>query len=663
MSKRYTSVVKLKWPALVAMLALVVGGMSAPAVAVITPEASAAQEAQMDASKAKKRCPSKVKNKSGKVKKKSWKVKSKKWQRKNNNSNVKITCAKWGGTNLTIKFKVRSKSSGLNGLATLHKGNKVAGHTWHEKGGAVTAPHKKGKYRLKVSVSGQKTLKSQKFSVPKPLASTDALTWVVGMGDSYMSGEGASFAGYGPRNGLKDLSGNWWINAYGGSLQKTYPGDFKRPIDQVGYPKRDSNRDLPANGKLCHRSGSASMYWNTPAFAAVNLACSGALSRTTPGKPGIDFDGGQATELQTFAEALPKGDSIKYIQVSIGGNDIGFDKIVTECVTDYLTSLIKKSCAKDTGSKLNQVIDNNAQEANDAVVRSGNNIIKAMSDAGFDPSTYTIVVTSYPIGVPSKENFEPAFNGKTFTLWPRQRIGGCGLTDSDLDMIKNTMGPILRNATVKGASRLANLNTTANIRVINATDAAKDHELCGKNVVSKNSQGQVTSTTYPKIGTPGKNSGTTAKTGPAWSGQSMNGKDGGWISPVIVCLQLPLMIKWTCDPTTQYPTLMKTLTCLQTATSPSGNDCDSTPSKNAQGTPLHPNYWLQRALATCHATSKSTAKNVITACTPNPNKKVDSFGRPQMSLVDNTKCSLLTLDNILVTDLSKACYTKSPDPT
>jgi hypothetical protein len=451
-----------------------------------------------------------------------------------------------------------------------------------------------------------------------------ALKWVVGMGDSYMSGEGASFAGHGPKNGLSNLSGDWWVNAFGHNLQDAFPGDFLLPIAQPGLTPAERNANsVPEFGKLCHRSGSASMHWDDPTlvstarsgYVGINLACSGATSKTTSEKPGVD-EKGQAAQLQKFAGTVQKqGGSIEYIQLSIGGNDIDFDGIVTECVEDYLdydVPFVGGGCSK-TGkkTKLNAVLADKASKAKVAVTNSGDSIIAAMDAAKVERSSYTIVVTSYTIGVPDADNFESAFKGG---IAPRQNYGGCGFADNDLNAIKKKLGPTLLNATKDGASALARKYPTSNIRLIDATDAAKGHELCSKDV------------DYPNIGTQGQNT-----LSPAWSGSKpgMYGQKGAWITPVILCLQVRL----TCgleSAKKQYPNLMKTLTCDPVVSTNGG--CKS-PTLNAKQTPLHPNYWLQRALATCHATSTSQRNHAITKCTPAASGDLDSANRPEMTSV------------------------------
>ena len=69
------------------------------------------------------------------------------------------------------------------------------------------------------------------------------------------------------------------------------------------------------------------MWGDASQYTGKNLACSGAISTSVPGKPGIDFatsPQGQASQLEAFArEVQAHGDRITTVAVSIGGNDVG----------------------------------------------------------------------------------------------------------------------------------------------------------------------------------------------------------------------------------------------------------------------------------------------------------------------------------------------------
>jgi len=147
--------------------------------------------------------------------------------------------------------------------------------------------HRKGKYRVKAIFPSPSPTPSPK--PPKPTPATPVtppkpapapspergLNWVIAMGDSYMSGEGAPYAGYGPQtNSSGAYVDKWWTQS--SSLKEVFPGDYSQPIAQPGLTDQQRRQyDSPLYGWLCHRSGTASMYWGDHTIAALNLACSG----------------------------------------------------------------------------------------------------------------------------------------------------------------------------------------------------------------------------------------------------------------------------------------------------------------------------------------------------------------------------------------------------
>lgn len=480
---------------------------------------------------------------------------------------------------------------------------------------------------------------SKAVHVTAPVRTASSHKWVVGIGDSYMSGEGASYAGYGPWCGrwhdnwmpwkdckVSDTSDRWWISAFGSSLRDTYPGDFAQPIPQPGLTDR-STYSVDLSGVRCHRSASALMYWNRSDYAAMNLACSGAVVDTdrAKGKPGVDFVDeqtqshgritGQALQLQRFAtKALAQGDDISVVSLSIGGNDIGFGDIVADCVERFLTPL-KSACWKpDSGSAARVAYDNGngLGKARDAVVTAGRNIVHALDAAGVPRGRYTIAVQTYPMGVPPASQFQNDFGGDSG--YGRQGIGGCGLTNGDLDFFNGAFGDLLKNRTIQGASALRREFGDVPVTVVDATHAVRDHQLCSNRVH------------YPATRSAGNNTNT-----PAWAGD-WGGRTGGWITPVIVnCMGSD---DWkTCyesdSPATLYPTLWKAVDGSGGYRSPGWYEGI----EQMKQLPVHPNYWGQRALATCHSliAPDPAAVGKVMHCVPKDGD-LDAYGRPAMTV-------------------------------
>lgn len=173
--------------------------------------------------------------------------------------------------------------------------------------------------------------------VDAQLSQPSNASWVVGLGDSFMSGEGASWIGrgYAANSSIGGLSYSneeqWRVIAYGLQRSETFP--FDSPL-------------CP----FCHRSAIGPMFFGLggarSGFRGKNLACSGARSASVGGKPGLDFFAGggvfcdgQARTLQAFAAGVSaRGESIALVLVSIGGNDLGFKRVATDSATRLILS-------------------------------------------------------------------------------------------------------------------------------------------------------------------------------------------------------------------------------------------------------------------------------------------------------------------------------------
>ncbi len=517
----------------------------------------------------------------------------------------------------------------------------VATSDFTAKGYVVKYDDTPGTYRVSVPLKardqGPKAARSTRVTIEAPTTIAQSRKWVVGLGDSYMSGEGASYAGYGPWCGNKhtDLFGDcsafnssdsWWVSAFGSSLKQTYPGDYAQPITQPGAV--DSGYDVQPYGVKCHRSASALMYWNDPGYAALNLACSGAVvdTRLGTGKPGIDFTDeqtqtkgrivGQAMQLQRFAQqTVSKGDSIAAVSLSIGGNDVGFADIIADCVKRYLTPGSKACWRNDSGSTARAAYNdgNGLTAARDAVLTGGRNIVTALDTAAVARGSYRLLIHTPPIGIPPANEFETDFGGDSG--YGRQGIGGCGFTDGDLNFFNGDFGRLLRQRMVQGAQALQKEFPTVKISVVDGSRAFADHQLCSRKL------------TYPKTRDYGNNTLT-----PAWNG-AFGGRGGTWMTPVVItCMGLdwgPVCTEST-SPAVTLPNLWKAVDgsgAYRSEQWKAGVD-------QLSQLPAHPNFWGQRALASCNeavATDETLVGKVAT-CVPSSNQGLDAYGRPFMKV-------------------------------
>jgi hypothetical protein len=277
--------------------------------------------------------------------------------------------------------------------------------------------------------------------------------WVVSLGDSYISGE----------------AGRWAGNTNNGEA----------PIDALGataYFDNDGHTAERIDG--CHRSQSAEVYIGG-GVNGENLACSGGVSATYTKsngqfKPGLDFydDGaghqGQALMLQNFAASH----NVKMVVVS--ENDFDFTSIVEACVLDFLTSpsWLPNYCDDDSS------VTANYTAANIAAVRAKmtqafRNVAQAMTNAGYSPASYTMLVQDYASPIPNGAGIRYPESGYT-----RYSAGGCGFWNADADWANATAVSTV-NATVAGAVSDSGLPNATMMHLFSAFDGRR---LCDNGV-------------------------------------------------------------------------------------------------------------------------------------------------------------------------------------
>ncbi len=278
--------------------------------------------------------------------------------------------------------------------------------------------------------------------------------WVLSLGDSYISGEAGRWAG-----NTNESSSE--IDALGESAY----------YDNAGH----TAELIPG----CHRSRSAEVYIGA-GVEGENLACSGAKTSSFTNeegefKPGLDFYNsggheGQALMLEKFA----KTHNVKLIPISIGGNNFNFASIVQTCVEDFLfTPEWWPSYCSEEKSVTENFTEANVAKQRTAIKEAILNVAKAMSNAGYTSSQYTVLMQNYPSPIPNGEGFRYPQKG-----YSRQEVGGCGFWNHDANEANATLLPTIDTAVFKGAeeAKLSNLKT------MNISSAFNGHRLCEKGV-------------------------------------------------------------------------------------------------------------------------------------------------------------------------------------
>lgn len=275
-------------------------------------------------------------------------------------------------------------------------------------------------------------------------------TAVVSMGDSYISGEAGRWKGNSLTNsGSRNGTDRGWLSG------STY----------------DPARVYGTTAGGCHRSDSAEVRSaGAIADVAVNLACSGAVSdnvfRSSNG--GVSYKG-EAPQADQLA-AVAASHNVKVIALSIGGNDLGFADIITDCALDFV--LWNSYCYDDQQAGVDQKID----AVMGKVGKSVDEIRAVMRAAGYADSSYRIVLQSYPSPIP-----RGAENRYTQSDWSRLNTGGCPFWNRDSDWARDSLVPQIAN-------RIKGVAAAKGVQFLDLRDMMQGREVCAK--ASK----QVTST-------------------------------------------------------------------------------------------------------------------------------------------------------------------------
>ncbi|GAB3165464.1 hypothetical protein GCM10027059_23070 [Myceligenerans halotolerans] len=277
-------------------------------------------------------------------------------------------------------------------------------------------------------------------------------SWVVTLGDSYISGEAGRWAG----------SSN---------------DDYRR-ADALG--PHAYHDDADGTGETipgCHRASSAEAYFGA-GTQGLNLACSGARTATSAGsgfKPGIDFYDGSAGQGQALAlQEAAATRNVRMVVVSIGGNDFGFADVVQQCVVNFLTSPTwwKNYCHDDSSVEAHFTAANVAAVRADVADALGN-VATAMRNAGYADDQWTLVVQTYPSPIPDGAGIRYSESG-----YSRQFTGGCGIWNADADWANATALPVI-NGALLGAANDAGLS---GVRTLDMTHAFEGQRLCENSV-------------------------------------------------------------------------------------------------------------------------------------------------------------------------------------
>ncbi|MCD5350394.1 GDSL-type esterase/lipase family protein [Kineosporia mesophila] len=275
---------------------------------------------------------------------------------------------------------------------------------------------------------------------------------VVSLGDSYISGTGARWAGNSD-DFLFDRGGTdrAWSRPKGKLFGSSDPAKIYGATAKTGCYRSDS---APINSAVAK-----GLSLGRP----VNLACSGARAanvlRASEGGVGMRGEQPQNDQLA----ALARTSRVKLVVLSIGGNDLSFPDLVFRCITAY--ALRNDPCKTKQQPRLD--VERPAMGA--AVGEVLDDIRATLAGAGYRDGDYRLILQSYPNPLPSAsedkyEGYQRAFK------WTG---GRCPFTDPDMTWTARQVTPSIA-ATLK---RTAHRHGATFLDLSNAFDG---HELCAE---------------------------------------------------------------------------------------------------------------------------------------------------------------------------------------
>jgi hypothetical protein len=275
---------------------------------------------------------------------------------------------------------------------------------------------------------------------------------IISIGDSYISGE----------------AGRWLGNSI--DFTGDRGGTDRAFVDTPSGPTYDPTKvygTTDANG--CHRSDVAAITQiKLRNVTAINIACSGATTtnvlRGSNGGVGFKGEATQDDQLQVYSRLY----KVKAIALTIGGNDFGFADIVTKCV---LADIAPSDQNKPCNELITPSLSDRIFQVELRVINVINDISTVMTDAGYAPGSFKLVLTSYPIGLPAVSDMRYPEAGTA-----RKDTGGCPFLDVDVQWGRDV-------ATAQLAQGLRFAASYTHTQFLDTTGALQGHELCSSSAV------------------------------------------------------------------------------------------------------------------------------------------------------------------------------------
>ncbi|WP_162145980.1 GDSL-type esterase/lipase family protein [Glycomyces tenuis] len=281
---------------------------------------------------------------------------------------------------------------------------------------------------------------------------------VISLGDSFISGEAGRWRG----------NGNTVFGSRYGTDLAAY--DCKLWETSCSYDATRVYGSSYANG--CNRSAGAEIHHlstvrvNGQSFDIaednrLNIACSGA---TTADILRTSFKG-ERPQIEQLADHAAAKD-IKLIVLSIGGNDIGFSKVIADCARVFSVVPEGQHCNETVGPQMPDRIDTMRTKVEQVLMA----VQDTMGDAGYNDSDYRLVLQSYPSPIPRGED------NRYGEKYSRLYTGGCPFFNDDSDWARDALIPALAESHEQAAASVGGVD------FLDLQDALEGHEVCAKGV-------------------------------------------------------------------------------------------------------------------------------------------------------------------------------------
>lgn len=305
---------------------------------------------------------------------------------------------------------------------------------------STAAPHATTEGMLRLTESDQ-----QRTTIPRPVhpVADPRQPWLVGIGDSLMSGEGAIFAG---RKAVRGDASDWSMQVTG--------------LPQHVY-EEESDPTAPS-----HRSFCAPVHvgagWNSKNFAVTGARSdSGVYAGSW--KPGVD-SAGQLGHLSSFA----RQHNVRAVALSVGANDFGFNELAKQVTVAYLTGQ-----EDSTGLAEEFLARQNLEKVEKGVSQAIHNTAEVMRGAGKRPSDWRLIYQLPPVLIATPEQ---AKFGESSPLNALRR-GGVPATDQQLRWLTTTCATQLRTAMLNGVKEAQAADPSLRLVVADCTNAFDGHRL------------------------------------------------------------------------------------------------------------------------------------------------------------------------------------------